>query len=226
MPGLYTHTTRSGSLSADQYNEDHQNHITNLIPTKVDDYSASVSEMRTTTDPGEIGTESLATTMAGEIERIRHILVEITGETYWYESPAGTIAGAQFASGTRVPFQQTAAPSGWTKDTSFTDNSAMRLTTGAVGSRTSGKGFTTAFANNYATDGTTLSSSQAGVGSHFHYMDYNLTAASGGAAPVPANYAGVNDAATSAASAAASSAHTHTVDLDVNYYDFIIASKN
>lgn len=226
MPGLYTHTSRIGSVSEAEYNADHQNHITNHIPEKIDDYSSDVATMRAVTDPGEIGTESLPTTLAGELERIRKIIVEITGETYWYESPASTIAGAAFAAGTRMAFQQTAAPSGWVKDTSFTDNSAVRLTTGSVGSRTSGKGFTTCFANNYASDGTTLTAAQSGVGAHTHTVNTSQIYV-GGVANFGANNGapGVN-MNTGSSSSAASSAHTHTVDLDVNYYDFIIAEKS
>lgn len=225
MPGLYTHTSRIGSVSEAEYNADHQNHINNHIPEKIDDYSPDVAGMRATTDPGEIGTESLPTTLAGEIERIRKVIVEITGETYWYETPATNLASVSvsFAIGTRMLFQQTAAPSGWTKDTSFTDNSAVRLTTGSVSSRTSGKSFTTCFANNYTSDGTTLTSAQAGVGSHTHsygtFVAINSGTSGGGSAQLPTT------GTTGSASSAASSSHTHTVDLDVNYYDCIIASK-
>jgi hypothetical protein len=42
---------------------------------------------------------------------------------------------ATFPSGTRMPFNQTAAPAGWTKDTTAALNdTAMRIVTGAVGS--------------------------------------------------------------------------------------------
>lgn len=53
MPGLYTHATRADQteLTADIYNADHQNHITNSIPIKIDDYSSTVTEMRREADP-------------------------------------------------------------------------------------------------------------------------------------------------------------------------------
>jgi hypothetical protein len=41
--------------------------------------------------------------------------------------------GAEFSSGTRMTFNQTAAPTGWTKDTSV-DNAAFRLVSGSVSS--------------------------------------------------------------------------------------------
>jgi hypothetical protein len=50
-----------------------------------------------------------------------------------------------FVAGTRVLFQQTAAPTGWTKDTTH-DNKALRVVSGTVGSGGS-VAFTTAFAS-------------------------------------------------------------------------------
>jgi hypothetical protein len=89
MPGLYTHTSRSDgtTLSASIYNADHENHITNDIPGQMDDYSSTVTQMRSATDPGEDGTEVLPTSLAGELERIRWVLNEIVGKSYWYETP-------------------------------------------------------------------------------------------------------------------------------------------
>jgi len=55
--------------------------------------------------------------------------------------------GMSFPAGTRMPFNQTAAPTGWTKDTTAgLNDTAMRIVTGAVGSGGS-VAFTTAFAN-------------------------------------------------------------------------------
>lgn len=93
MAGNYSHTTRSDGLvlTANIYNTDHQNHIDNATPAGLDDYSATVSQMKSTADPGEDGSESQATSMAGEIERLRFIIKEITGNTYWYESPIANL---------------------------------------------------------------------------------------------------------------------------------------
>jgi threonine dehydrogenase-like Zn-dependent dehydrogenase len=58
-----------------------------------------------------------------------------------------TISTQEFPSGTRMSFQQTAAPTGWTKDTTAAlDTSAMRIVIGTVGSGGT-QGFTTAFAS-------------------------------------------------------------------------------
>ena len=95
MAGLYTHTTRASgtTLTANIYNTDHQNHIDNAIPSQIDDYSSSVSEMQTATDPGDVGTESQATSLAGEIERIRFVLDAIIGGAQWYTDPPISLTG-------------------------------------------------------------------------------------------------------------------------------------
>lgn len=88
MAGLYTHITRATGtiLTAAIYNADHQNHIDNDIPAMMDDYSVNLAQMQAQVDPGELGTENLATSLAGEIERFRFALKELKGTTYWYES--------------------------------------------------------------------------------------------------------------------------------------------
>jgi hypothetical protein len=57
--------------------------------------------------------------------------------------------GAEFSSGTRLSFNQTFAPTGWTKDISV-DDAALRLTSGVVGSGGS-IDFTTLFASSGTT---------------------------------------------------------------------------
>ncbi len=80
-------------------NAEFDNILNNLVPAMIDDYSITVSQMQTTTDPGEVGTESLATTLAGEIARLRFMIKEITGETQWYTSASASIAGLANAVG-------------------------------------------------------------------------------------------------------------------------------
>jgi hypothetical protein len=97
----YSHTTRANGtiLTAAIYNADHLNHATQQIPEDTDDYSVSVTEMRTVTDPGEVGSESLATNLAGELERLRFAIKEIKGTAQWYETPAAdpaVVVGVNF----------------------------------------------------------------------------------------------------------------------------------
>ena len=66
------------------------------------------------------------------------------------------------ASGTKMLFAQTAAPTGWTKDTTNNDDSAIRVVTG-----TAGTGGTNAFSTLDATAVGTINSSVSGTtGSH------------------------------------------------------------
>lgn len=80
-------------------NAEFDNVLLAMQPLLMDDYSTDVTQMQVATDPGEVGSESKATTLAGEIARLRFILKEITGETYWYESPVASLVGLSNAIG-------------------------------------------------------------------------------------------------------------------------------
>ena len=150
MPGNYTPPTRAAGtvLTSNIYNADHAAHQTNMVAAIVDDYSANVTEMQIQTDPGEAGSESLATSVAGELERIRFILAEMKGQTHWYETGylGLTIAGSDATLtiqdtdgvwGTAIPslaFQDSAATVGGrlkfdATETLFLEN--IRTTAGA-----------------------------------------------------------------------------------------------
>lgn len=90
-------------LTASDLNTEFDNILNNLEPSGIDDESSSVATMQTTADPGESGSESLATSLQGEIQRIRHILAEVTGKTYWYESPDASMASIAPV-GSIIPF--------------------------------------------------------------------------------------------------------------------------
>lgn len=70
------------------------NILTNMTPTGIDDHSASLSQMKTQTTPGAQGTESLATSLGGEIERLRYVLNRLIGGTYWYDAPPVSLTEA------------------------------------------------------------------------------------------------------------------------------------
>jgi len=84
--GLYSHTTRASglTLTANIYNSDHQNHIDNHNTEQIDDFSASVAEMQTMTDPYPASSESQATSLSGEITRLRYQIDQIIGSAQWY----------------------------------------------------------------------------------------------------------------------------------------------
>ena len=77
--------------------------------------------------------------------------------------PTFQAAGGGFASGTVMLFAQTAAPTGWTKNTTTGDNSALRVTTGTASTGGS-VGFTTAFASQTPTGSVTISSVSGSAG--------------------------------------------------------------
>lgn len=99
MSALYSITTRADGLilTAAIYNADHQNHVDNGIPSQLDDYSINTTQMQTNTDPGEVGTESLPTSLAGELERLRFAIKEMKGTSQWYETASSSLTSIGLA---------------------------------------------------------------------------------------------------------------------------------
>ena len=130
-----------------------------------------------------------------------------------------------FPAGTRMSFNQTAAPTGWTKDTTAALNdSIMRIVTGTVGS-----GGSTAFStfNGQSSVGaTTLAVSQipnhrhaVGAGTSNGGYDYGNSLTT---TPISSSRNGYVD--TSYIGGGGS--HTHSITTNIKYNDFIIASKD
>ena len=84
-------TWASEVLTAADLNAEFNNIINNLTPANIDDYSANDSEMQTTADPYPAGATSRASDLSGELARIRYVLAQITGETYWYIDPDNSL---------------------------------------------------------------------------------------------------------------------------------------
>lgn len=94
MGGLYSRLKTWLTLedvTAANLNAEFDNVLTNFVPLMIDDYSTNVTQMQVKTDPGEVGSESLATTLAGELARLRFMISEITGQTQWYTSPGSSL---------------------------------------------------------------------------------------------------------------------------------------
>lgn len=72
-------------------NAEFNNILNGMTPSGVDDASSSVTAMRTTADPAPGGTESLATNLLGELQRIRYVIQQIAGGTYWYTAPGANL---------------------------------------------------------------------------------------------------------------------------------------
>ena len=134
-------------------------------------------------------------------------------------------------------FQQSSAPTGWTKQTTH-NNKALRIVNGNVGTG-GGNNFSTAFGSNFSTTGGavsnhTLSTSQ--IPAHQHEM--RQLAAGLGCGPNISQAGIVGTAACATNNTAAytfntggGSSHNHGltqpyINLNVKYVDFIIANKD
>ena len=103
--GLYAITTRASGtiLTAAIYNSDHQNHVTNQNPSQTGAYSDNVAQMQSQVSPGTVGGEVLASSLAGEFERLRFVLARAFARTFWYDAPLITLLAstkAQMETGT------------------------------------------------------------------------------------------------------------------------------
>ena len=128
--------------------------------------------------------------------------------------------GSSFPTGTRMSFQQTAAPTGWTKDTTAAINdSILRLVTGSVTPSGGSTAFSTWNAQT-ATGATTLSTAQ--IPSHTH----SITLLSGDSTLGVGAYYGMPFSSTSTGATGGGGSHTHSLTQSLKYYDFIIASKD
>lgn len=132
--------------------------------------------------------------------------------------------GGGVPSGTREDFQQTSAPTGWTKETSATYNDASpRIITGTVGTGGS-VAFSTLFGRT-AVDSYTLTS-PADIPAHSHPMT-NVGNALNSPGPVANQRGPATGGAIGATNATGSGGgHEHNVDMRVKFADFIIAAKD
>lgn len=222
-------TYRSSTLTEAQYNADISGLASAMTPANINDLSESVSEMRSNTNPGGVGTESQATSLAGEIERIRYIIKAITGEAQWYVSPSTNLAGisAPFAAGVKMLFQQPAAPSGWTKViTAGYDDAVFRCVTGSVNNPASTNPARSAFLSTVM--------AQTTVGGHAlstaemppHTHDIATKDTDGSPSTAARNATGSSMGSFSSGSAGSGNTHNHTITMNIKYVDLIIATKN
>ena len=157
-----------------------------------------------------------------------------------YLGRKGSEAGETFPSSTKMLFQQTSAPTGWTKVTSSNDV-ALRVVSGSVGSGGT-VDFETAFASKTPTitmtnaavtlDGTTVPNHSHGL---TLYDDHNAGSSTGERVTVHGSgyYQSKTGMGGVGATTGGGNAHTHTnsaassaIDLDVKYVDTIIATKD
>ena len=160
----------------------------------------------------------------------------------WLPVSGSSVTGTVFPSGTLMLFQQTAAPTGWTKQTTHNDKT-LRVVSGTASSGGS-TAFTSVFtsrtpAGTGTVGNTTLSASQLGNHTHAYTAPSsyttNLVAPAAnpykqfpnvpGPSGVGANTGGINEGS--------GGSHNHgftftgtAMDFAVQYVDLIIASKN
>jgi hypothetical protein len=145
---------------------------------------------------------------------------------------ASAISGL-IPSGTKMLFQQTAAPTGWTKDTTH-DNKALRVVSGTAGSGGS-VGFTSAFTSQGVggtVGGTTLTTAE--IPSHTHPY-YSWQGGSKGQTLFQRLVTGTSNATVTATMTSGATggggSHSHSfsgspINLSVQYVDVIIATRN
>ena len=144
----------------------------------------------------------------------------------------------EFASGTLMLFQQTTAPTGWTKQTTHNDKT-LRVVSGSASSGGT-SAFTTVFTNqtpsitsSLSAGATTLTTAQ--MPSHSHTLGFDFGAGyGGGAGGMAFNGCYGTSSPGNTGGAGSSNSHTHSISgsvssgavtLNVAYVDLIIASK-
>jgi hypothetical protein len=125
----------------------------------------------------------------------------------------------EFASGTPMLFAQTAAPTGWTKSTTHNDK-ALRVVSGAASSG-GATAFTSVFGAGKSTSGFTLTTTEMPAHSH----GVPIGAIGGGLAGTTSDTGNAGYGATAQSSGSGGS-HAHTLSLDLQYVDVIIATKD
>lgn len=173
----------------------------------------------------------------------------ISGTTITFnDGTTQTTTGIEFASGTVMMFRQTAAPTGWTKDTTNYNDHALRVVTGTIGSGGS-VNFSTAMASQAVggsvsvsgggVSATTLSTAQ--LPSHGHNLSGPAWVQFGsgvGRWPDGSGWGSSDLGLSQPAATGSGSSHTHSftaptasfsgnaINMAVKYCDVIFATKN
>ena len=204
------------------------------------------------------GAKTLIYCTSDKVEDLFGDDIKVTGNvtaTSFVGSGASLTGIEPFPSGTSMLFQQTAAPTGWTKQTTH-NNKSLRIVSGSVSTGGSNT-FTAAFNTNQTVNGTTggtavtITGSTAShtltiaqIPSHTHTeggtQEFGTTSSTSTGTRNTGNFSPGNQYETQAtggggshshsAGSLAGDSHTHsfsdTFNLDVQYVDFIIANKD
>ena len=148
-----------------------------------------------------------------------------------------------FPAGTNMLFQQAAAPTGWTQQTSEGNNHALRVVTGAGGGSGGTVDFTSVFTSQFPTgtvggsvDGHTLNTNQMPSHNHVAYTTDTATLANGNTKYLgDSNGVGGGTSSLNTGNKGGGSSHGHglsatfsgsEMDFAVKYTDVIICTKN
>ena len=198
--------------------------------TKASNSGAGISRMTIDKD----GNVAISQTLSGNIDVSSNTLTTSTAQKQ-------AISATAFASGTKMIFNQTSAPTGWTKDTSSNNNSALRVVTGTAGTGGS-QDFTSAFG---ATISVAISNAShtlaiSEMPAHTHISKFfpqggSYTSYYPG---LPGHSGGTTSNGTAGTSTGGGGSHTHnnslsgtgssgsTHNLSVKYVDVIVATKD
>jgi hypothetical protein len=145
-------------------------------------------------------------------------------------APSWQLAGGGLTSGVRMLFQNTAAPTGWTKETnSAYNNIALRIVTGTVSSGGTDN-FDAVFNDTKTTNSHALTIAQ--MPSHNHVATLYGTGFVNQVLPNPGyNYVSASRPNTSTGTAGVKpegggQGHSHAMTMDIKYRDFILAQKD
>lgn len=131
---------------------------------------------------------------------------------------------AQFPSGTAVVFAQTNAPTGWTKSSTH-NNKALRVVTGAVSSGGT-TAFTSVFGSGKSTGSYTLQAADVPAHTHTAYWGTDGGGLTGILLGSGDDTDGTSGNAITTSSYGGGGGHSHTLSLDLQYADVIIATKD
>ncbi len=188
----------------------------------------------------------VVTVAYGQTTIVSGNIAQYSGAPFITQGPYQTVSGSAAAvaallpSGTRLAFQQSAAPTGWTKDTTLQNDSVMRFTTGTVGAGgsqafTTWNGLTATGAHTLTTAEIpahthTATSTDSG---HTHGLPMaNGSSGSGGTGVATissglfSSIGNANITTTVNANTGGGGSHTHPLTNGVLYNDFIVAQKN
>ncbi len=149
------------------------------------------------------------------------------GTPDWVDVIIPASAPVEIEAGTVMVFYQDAAPTGWTKITaSDLNNSALRLVTSTAwaGGKQGGTAFSSVFGAGKSAGGYTLL--EADVPAHTH-QPQKYTTSSGGSVFAPGTPSATPvDWGPVTSSFGGGGSHNHSLSLDLNYINLIIATKN